>query len=56
VTESQFFFRTPDNKVDQYLKLFTLVPLDRIEEVMNAHMVGSSNNIQGKVSSQAMDP
>ncbi|CAD6576571.1 MAG: tyrosyl-tRNA synthetase [Tremellales sp. Tagirdzhanova-0007] len=34
----QFFLRTTDERVDQYLKLFTLLPLERIEQAMSFHM------------------
>ena len=36
---AQFFFRTTDEKVEQYLKLFTMLPLPRIQEIMHSHRV-----------------
>ena len=36
---NQFFFRTTDDRVEKYLKLFTLVPLDRIDAAVRNHMV-----------------
>ncbi|XP_043279149.1 tyrosine--tRNA ligase, mitochondrial [Venturia canescens] len=33
----QFFVRSKDSDVENYLKLFTFLPLGRIQEIMNAH-------------------
>jgi len=35
----QFFLRTPDSHVGKYLKLFTLLPLSRIQDVIQKHGV-----------------
>ncbi|KAI0066165.1 hypothetical protein BV25DRAFT_1868421 [Artomyces pyxidatus] len=35
----QFFLRTPDEDVGRYLKLFTLLPLQRINEALSEHML-----------------
>ena len=36
---SQYFFRAADADVEKYLKLFTLLPLERIGQVMQRHNV-----------------
>ncbi|PCH43644.1 hypothetical protein WOLCODRAFT_138495 [Wolfiporia cocos MD-104 SS10] len=33
----QFFVRTPDADVGRYLQMFTLLPLERVDEVMKTH-------------------
>lgn len=39
VLRGQFFLRLPDGSVEQQLKLFTLLPLERIKEIMHQHEV-----------------
>ena len=35
----QFFYNTSDQMVDTYLKLFTFLPLNEIQDIMNKHKV-----------------
>lgn len=35
----QFFMKTSDEDVGRYLKLFTLLPLQRIEQTLEEHSV-----------------
>ena len=44
----QFFLRIPDSQVGQYLKLFTLLPISQIEDVMNQHEVRLSYGIDSE--------
>ncbi|KAK7692789.1 hypothetical protein QCA50_004422 [Cerrena zonata] len=37
----QFFLRTADSDVGRYLKIFTLLPVEKIDEVLQAHQVRS---------------
>ncbi len=41
MTESylQFFLRVPDSHVGQYLKMFTLLPVAEVENVLGQHQV-----------------
>lgn len=36
-SRSQYFLRTLDDHAEQYLKIFTLLPLERIREIMQEH-------------------
>lgn len=38
--QTQFFLRTADADVGRYLKMFSLLPMGVIDEVMMAHEVG----------------
>jgi tyrosyl-tRNA synthetase len=35
----QFFMKTSDDDVGRYLKLFTLLPLEHVQEVLEEHNV-----------------
>lgn len=35
----QYFFNTPDQNVEEYLKTFTLLPLNEIDDIMMKHKV-----------------
>lgn len=37
--QHQFFLRSPDSVVGKYLKMFTLLPLSRIDAVLAEHAV-----------------
>jgi hypothetical protein len=37
--DTQFFIRSTDEDVGKYLRLFTLLPLERIDEIMAEHQV-----------------
>lgn len=41
--DAQFFLRTSDADVGRYLKMFTLLPVDQIDEVMATHEVSLPN-------------
>ncbi|KAL3466027.1 hypothetical protein BJX64DRAFT_251518, partial [Aspergillus heterothallicus] len=41
----QFFVRTPDDTVENYLKMFTFVPLSTISKIMEAHANDPSKRI-----------
>jgi len=38
----QFFMKTSDDDLDRYLKLFTLLPLEQIQQVLEDHNVGDT--------------
>lgn len=39
----QYFIRTKDSDVEKFLKLFTFIPLDRITDIVQAHMKEPEN-------------
>ncbi|TYJ58102.1 tyrosine-tRNA ligase [Cryptococcus floricola] len=45
----QFFLRTTDADVEKYLKLFTFLPLDTIQETMTAHESAKSQRLPQKL-------
>ena len=38
----QHFRNTPDSKVEEYLKIFTFLPLNEIQQLMEVHRVRSN--------------
>ena len=42
LTPLQFFMKTSDADVGRYLKLFTLLPLEHIQQVLEDHSVGET--------------
>ncbi|XAO27794.1 tyrosine-tRNA ligase [Cryptococcus bacillisporus CA1280] len=45
----QFFLRTTDEDVEKYLKLFTFLPLSRIQDVMEAHQSSKTERLPQKL-------
>jgi tyrosyl-tRNA synthetase len=45
--DTQFFLRSTDEDVGKYLRLFTLLPLERIDEIMLEHGVSLSYALPG---------
>ena len=42
LADIQFFIRSTDEDVEKYLRLFTLLPLERIDEIMAEHNVSQA--------------
>ncbi|RAL15957.1 tyrosine--tRNA ligase MSY1 [Aspergillus homomorphus CBS 101889] len=41
----QFFVRTPDDVVKKYLKMFTFLPLPKIDQIMDEHVIDPSKRV-----------
>jgi tyrosyl-tRNA synthetase len=52
----QYFLRTSDDDVERYLKLFTFMPIDKIQELVQKHMEDPSKRIaQHKLASEFVE-